>query len=78
MIEGVFDEKKKCEERLYFKLEDWTSDEVNIKVVRENGCAIDAPYICSINKKTGKIVREEDVNSKIGFDLDEKGRVKVE
>lgn len=79
MIEGVYDDKRKCEERLYFKLEDWTSsDVVIIKVVRENGCNIDAPFICSINKTSGKIRREEDVNNKIGFDLDELGRVKVE
>lgn len=77
MIEGVFDEKK-CEERLYFKLEDWDMNNIVIKVVDEEGLKIDAPFICTINKKTGKITRDEGVNNTIGFDLDDKGCVKVE
>lgn len=78
MIEGVFDEKKKCEKRLYFKLEDWDTNNVMIKVVDEEGLEIYAPCICKISKTTGKIRREKDVNKTIGFDLDEYGRVKVE
>jgi hypothetical protein len=78
MIEGVFDEKKKYEERLYFKLENWDENNVMIKIVDETGDEIEAPYICRINKTTGKIHREQNVNNKINFDLDEKGRVKVE
>ena len=78
MIEGVFDEKKKYEERLYFKLENWGENNVMIKIVDETGDEIEAPYICRINKTTGKIRRDLDVNDKIGFDLDEEGRVKVE
>jgi hypothetical protein len=78
MIEGVFDEKKKCEKRLYFKLEDWDMNNIIIKVVDEEGLGIGAPYICRISKTTGKIRREKDVNKTIGFDLDEHGRVKVE
>ncbi len=77
MIEGVFDEKKKCEKRLYFKLVDWDMDNVMIKVVDEEGLGICAPHICKISKTTGKIKREMDVNKTIGFDLDELGRVKV-
>jgi hypothetical protein len=79
MIEGVFDEKKKkCEKRLYFKLEDRGMNNILIKVVDEEGLGINAPYICGISKTTGKIKREMDVNKTIGFDLDEYGRVKVE
>ena len=78
MIEGVFDEKKKCEERLYFKLENWGADAVIIKIVNEKGHDIESPYICRIYKTTGKIHRESGVNDEIGLDLDEKGRVKVE
>ncbi len=77
MIEGVFDEKKKCEKRLYFKLENWGSD-VIIKIVDEKGLEIDAPYICRISKKSGMIKRIKNVDKTIGFDLDEYGRVKVE
>lgn len=78
MIEGVFNEKVKREERLYFKLEEWNGSEVIIKVVNENGDEIDAPFICTIDKKTGKVCREHGVNNTIGFDLDNYGRVKVE
>jgi len=78
MIEGVFDEKKKYEKRLYFKLENWGMGAVIIKIVDEEGLEIDAPFICTINKKTGKITRDDDVNNTIGFDLDDNGRVKVE
>lgn len=78
MIEGVFDEKKKCEKRLYFKLEDWDMNNVMIKVVDEEGLEIDAPYICRISKKSGMIKRASCVNDMIGLDLDKKGRVKVE
>ena len=77
MIEGVFDEKKKCEKRLYFKLENWGMGAVIIKIVDEKGYEIDAPYICGISKTTGKIKREMDVNKTIGFDLDDIGRVRV-
>ena len=77
MIEGVFDEKKKCEKRLYFKLEDWDMNDIMIKVVDEEGLEIVAPYICRISKKSGMIKRASSVNDMIGFDLDEKGRVKV-
>ena len=78
MIEGVFDEKKKYEKRLYFKLENWDMNNIIIKVVDEEGLGIGAPYICRISKTTGKIRREEGVNNTIGFDLDELGRVEVE
>ena len=78
MIEGVFDEKKKCEERLYFKLENWDENNVMIKIVDGTGNEIEAPYICRINKKTGRIYIYEYVNRELGFDLDEKGKVKVE
>ena len=78
MIEGVFNEKVKREERFYFKLEEWDDSDVIIKVVNENGVAIDTPFICTIDKKTGKVYREYDVNNTIGFDLDDYGRVKVE
>lgn len=78
MIEGVFVEKKKCEKRLYFKLEDWDMNSVIIKVVDEEGLEIVAPYICRISKKSGMINRASSVNDMIGLDLDEKGRVKVE
>lgn len=77
MIEGVFDEKKKCEKRLYFKLEDWDMNDIMIKVVDEEGLEIVAPYICRISKKSGMIKRASSVNDMIGFTLDEKGRVKV-
>ena len=78
MIEGVFDEKKKCEKKLYFKLEDWDMNNIMIKVVNEEGLEIVAPYICRISKKSGMIKRASGVNDMIGLDLDEKGRVKVE
>ena len=78
MIEGVFDEKKKIEKRLYFKLENYGMNNIIIKVVDEKGYEIHAPYICGISKTTGKIKREMYVNKTIGFDLDEYGRVKVE
>lgn len=78
MIEGVFDEKKKIEKRLYFKLEDWDTNNVMIKVVDEEGLEIVAPYICRISKKSGMIKRASGVNNLIGLDLDELGRVKVE
>ena len=78
MIEGVFDEKKKCEKRLYFKLEDWDENNVMIKIVDEDGQDIDRPYICKINKTTGLIHKESGVNNTIGLDLDEHRYVKVE
>jgi len=78
MIEGVFDEKKKCEKKLYFKLEDWDMNNIMIKVVNEEGLEIVAPYICRISKKSGMIKRASGVNDMIGLDLDKKGRVKVE
>ncbi|HEY8542205.1 MAG TPA: hypothetical protein VIL29_07465 [Pseudothermotoga sp.] len=76
-VVGVYNEKVKSEERLYFKLEEWNDDEVIIKIVDKNGVDINAPFICTINNKTGEIKREPDVNNMIGFELDEKGRVKV-
>ena len=78
MIEGVFDEKKKCEKKLYFKLEDWDRNNIMIKVVNKEGLEIVAPYICRIGKKSGMIKRASGVNDMIGLDLDKKGRVKVE
>lgn len=78
MIEGVFDEKKKCKKRLYFKLEDCDKNNVMIKVVDDEGLEICAPYICRISKITGEIKRMISVNDMIGFDLDDYGRVKVE
>ena len=77
-IVGVYDEKVKTEKKLYFKLEEWDDSDVIIKVVNENGVAIYAPFICTIDKKTGKVYREHDVNNTIGFVLDVHGRVKVE
>ena len=78
MIEGVFDEKKKCEESLYFKLTNWDKNNVMIKIVNETGDEIKAPFICRINKTTGRICRAQYVDEKIGFELDDCGRVKVE
>ena len=78
MIEGVFDEKKKCEESLYFKLTNWDKNNVMIKIVNETGDEIKAPFICRINKTTGRIRRAQYVNDKLGFDLTWNDMVKVE
>lgn len=78
MIEGVYNKDTVKEPKYYFKLENWSSEEAMIKIVDGNGFVIDAPFICKIYKTTGKIYRELGVNNKIGLDLDEKGRVKVE
>ena len=78
MIEGVYNKDTVKEPKYYFKLENWSSEEAMIKIVDGDGFEIGSPYICRINKKTGKIHREVCVNNTIGFDLDKNGKVKVE
>jgi len=78
MIEGVYNKDTVKEPKYYFKLENWTSEEAMIKIVDEDGFEIDYPYICRINKTTGRICRAQYVDEKIGFELDDCGRVKVE
>ena len=75
---GVFDAEKIKEEKkekYYFTLTDFEQS-VTLDVV--NQCGKDIAYICIINKKSGKITRINCITDKLGFDLDEKGRVKVE
>ena len=78
MIEGVYNKDTVKEPKYYFKLENWSSEEAIIKIVDGDGFEIGSPYICRINKKTGRIYIYEYVNRELGFDLDEKGKVKVE
>lgn len=78
MIEGVYNKDTVKEPKYYFKLEDWDSNNVVLKIVDEDGQDINRPYICKINKTTGLIHKEFGVNKTIGLDLDEHGYVKVE
>lgn len=78
MIEGVYNKDAIKEPKYYFKLEDWHSNNVMLKIVDEDGQDIDRPYICKINKTTGLIHKVSGVNNTIGLDLDEHRYVKVE
>ena len=78
MIEGVYNKDAIKEPKYYFKLEDWHSNNVMLKIVDEDGQDIDRPYICKINKTTGLILKVSGVNNTIGLDLDEHRCVKVE
>lgn len=75
---GVFDAEKNKEEKkekYYFTLTNY-EENVSLKVVNQWGMIV--AYICIISKKTGKITRIGGITDKLGFDLVEKGRVKVE
>lgn len=75
---GVFDAEKIKEEKkekYYFKLTDF-KESVSLNAV--NQCGITVASVCIISKKSGKITRIGGITDKLGFDLDNCGRVKVE
>ncbi len=79
-VEGIFDgkvqEKSKIE-NVYFNLVD-NDKFVTLELVDEDGNHVMNSNICNIDKQSGKIDRIGYVTKKLGFTLDEYGRVIID
>ena len=73
----IFDEKVEVEDEVFLKLvrdTDW-DDCIEVVACDRNGNIIDCGYLIAFNED-GRIDRYDSINSKLGFDLDEHGRIK--
>jgi hypothetical protein len=70
-------EEKSIEKDIYLKLEDY-KDEITLAAVDENGNSPLGSNLLTINKKTFKVYKHCGINSKLGFDLDAHGKLKIE
>ena len=80
MIQGIYQEKQDCQQKLYFKLQPSSSsvDSTELVVVDEHGDRVFRGTVLSIDNKTGAVQLHTAVSDVTGFSLRGNGMVMME